>query len=477
MGISGGERTGRPRSGMRERRRRALTWTLTSAGALAVIVACGGSDAEDGAANGRDDHGPMFDDGPCEGLACRRVACPDGKPTRVTGTVYDPAGQNPLYNAVVYVPNGEVAPIRHGATCDRCDAVLSGKPIATALTDVRGHFELTDVPTGKDVPLVIQIGKWRRRIVLPEVAACATTEITDRELTRLPRNQREGDIPRIALTTGGADTLECLLRKNKIGLDDDEFSTEGGSGSVHLFAAEGGSSGFRKGSKNGESFPSASAFWRDPARLARYDMVLLSCEGAPNEENKGADAYRAMHDYAGAGGRVFATHWHRIFFTAHPSFATTGAWEDRTDPDDPSVGVIDASFPKGAAFRDWMAHVEPNGRPGELFIKEPRHNLDAVDTKKAKQWITLTNLAAEGRASVQYMSFNTPLEATADKQCGRAVFSDLHVSAGDESGRAWPDGCRTSGLSAQEKALEFMLFDLSACVQEDDAAPSAPRLK
>jgi hypothetical protein len=29
-------------------------------------------------------------------------------------------------------------------------------------------------------------------------------------------------------------------------------------------------------------------------------------------------------------------------------------------------------------------------------------------------------------------------------------------------------------MTAQEKALEFMLFDLTACILDDQAAPTAP---
>src|SRR4029077_20876501 len=82
------------------------------------------------------------------------------------------------------------------------------------------------------------------------------------------------------------------------------------------------------------------------------------------------------------------------------------------------------------------------------------------------------------------MTFNTPVDAAADKQCGRAVFTAIHLNAapaasGDktdisEPGMAFPDGCRGKTLSAQEKALEFLFFDLSACVQPDTQMPTPP---
>src|SRR5262249_14458403 len=161
--------------------------------------------------------------------------CDGDAKTTFRAKVYDPAGKTPLYNVIVYVPNGPLEPLKSGVTCDRCGSVLSGRPIVTALTDTNGQVVLDDGAAGEDVPvdgpLVIQIGKWRRQVTLPHIEGCRSANVDDSDTFRLPRTQAEGDIPRIALSTG-CDPMECLLRK--IGIDDSEFSGAEGKGRVHL---------------------------------------------------------------------------------------------------------------------------------------------------------------------------------------------------------------------------------------------------
>ena len=76
-------------------------------------------------------------------------------------------------------------------------------------------------------------------------------------------------------------------------------------------------------------------------------------------------------------------------------------------------------------------------------------------------------------------SFDTPLGVSPDKQCGRVVYSDMHVGAasfdyaGTNMGIA-PDGCVDDDLSPQEKALEFILFDLSSCVTPNNMPQMPP---
>jgi hypothetical protein len=450
-------------------------------------------------------------DGPCVGLACQQTsctlgactekACASGASTTVSGTVYDPAGKVPLYNAVVYVPNAPAAAIKSGATCDRCDAAVLN-PVASTLTDTHGNFKLDDVPVGSNIPLVIQIGKWRRQITIPSVTACTDTALTDPNQTRLPRNKTEGDIPLIAIATGALDSMECLPRR--MGIDDAEFTTEAGDGRINLYAgsdlpAMGGfgmgmGMGTGMGAVNthatkafaptlnaGAKLSAATSLWDTLNELSRYDIVILSCEGATLEQEKPPTARQALYDYASAGGRVFASHWHRVWFSDGPApVPTVGTWSDRKDPSDPQTGTINTSFPKGAALSDWLVNVNASTTPGQLVIHAPRDNVQTVNDMLATEWISVQNdQYPQSPSTVEYLTFNAPLAVPDAQQCGRVVFTDLHVSStgADMPGQPFPSGCEMRDLSPQEKAVEFMLFDLSSCVTNDHNPPVAPPVK
>ncbi|MFO0668764.1 MAG: hypothetical protein U0235_03915 [Polyangiaceae bacterium] len=207
-----------------------LVTALLSAGvALAFAPGCGTSsstftpgDAVDGSIpDGTIGPNPFADGGtggPCTGLACQvDKNCGNAGPTTLTGTVFAPNGTLPLYNAVVFVPNAPLDPIPEGPSCDHCGNV-SGQPIAATLTDTSGHFELKNVPYGTDIPLVVpRSTEVAARDPRSPTSRAARRTPVDKTMTRLPKNQSEGHIPKIAVTTGVCDHLACLLPK--LGLD------------------------------------------------------------------------------------------------------------------------------------------------------------------------------------------------------------------------------------------------------------------
>ncbi|HWA74293.1 MAG TPA: carboxypeptidase regulatory-like domain-containing protein [Polyangiaceae bacterium] len=422
----------------------------------------------------------------CKVGACTQKECASGE-TTVTGMVYDPAGKVPLYNVIVYVPNGPVMPFTAGATCDRCGQTIVN-PVVSALTDTAGKFVLKDVPVGQNIPLVMQIGKWRRQITIPSVTACVDTQMMDPQVMRLPRNKAEGDIPLIAITTGGADSMECLPRR--MGIDDAEFTPGSGDGRIHLYngsdhvtggAMDVATKTFDATLNGGAAMLPATGLWGTTESLSKYDIVILSCEGGTMEMDKPMSARQALYDYSSIGGRVFASHWHRVWFSNGPQpVPTVGTWSDRTEPTNPSMGAINTGFPKGAALAEWLVNVGASTTAGQLEIREPRDNVQAVDPALATSWITVQNSKVNrDPETVQYLSFNTPITAPDDMKCGREVFTDLHVSTTgatgtDTRGVPFPSGCQQRDLSPQEKAVEFMLFDLSSCVMRDDTPPKPP---
>lgn len=428
---------------------------------LTMVTGC----ANDGPAGDGDGGSGVIDggldvDGSCVGLHCRQVDCPGGGTTSVSGTVTTPKGDLPLYGAVVYVPQGPLDPIEVGASCEQCSAELSGNPLVQTTTDTAGKFTLGNMPVGTDMPLVIQIGKWRRLVKIPETPACTNTPL-DVNVTRLPRNQSEGDIPKIALVTGGADALECLLLK--VGIDQSEFTPEDQSGRINLYAGVGGSARYTGTWNGGVAFSNATALWDRLDTLKPYDIVLLSCEGTENPTNKSVEARQAVVDFTHAGGRVFASHWHNFFIEHGPApWPTVATFKHQEDPPNLTADV-DTTFPKGMALAEWLVNVGGSATLGKLPLIAVQHTVDAVNASLAQRWV----FTPSNPTSVQYFTFNTPLGAAPEDQCGRVVDSDIHVSAGDQNGKDYPDGCTSVGLSPQEKALVFMLFDLSACIAPD----------
>lgn len=454
----------------RVRSRTFLAAALASFGVCAFVIACSGSANSGlfGNANGGPDGGPSVDpeggpvpeggngDGskPCSGIECNKPTCKDGETTSLRGKVYDPAGANALHGVRVYVPSGPLAALAKGAACNACGTITPA-PLTLTKTNAKGEFELLDVPVGAAVPIVIQTGKWRRTIEVSITKSCTANDAPDHQL-RLPKNGSEGDMPHIAVTAGGCDALECLLRG--MGVDDKEF-VPGASTAGHVHVFNGGGGLFPGApAAGGTALDPVGELWNSAAKMSAYDTLLLSCECSETNENKGGSApgaRQAMHDYANAGGRVIATHYHYTWFKGSPQADWQGlsSWIPSTGGTSGAYDV-DTSFPRGKAFSDWLVAVNASTTPGQIQLTDVTNSLSSVNPP-AQSWIKKTN------DQVRYFSFEAPIGGAA---CGEVAFTDLHAMGISAGGAAFPSGCPApGGLSAQQKALEFLVFDLASC--------------
>lgn len=169
---------------------------------------------------------------------------------------------------------------------------------------------------------------------------------------------------------------------------------------------------------------------------------------------------------------MFATHFHYEWIKPNKGglFGSTASFIDNgTVSDAPADYNVDTSFPKGASFAQWLTNNGGSTTPGIIQLREVRRNVQTVDANVSRRWI----YSAQNNET-KYYSFNMPLTEPPEKQCGRVVYTDIHVSSGDNSGGTFPNNCTTRDYSPQEKALLFLLFDLSACITDDKKPPAPP---
>jgi hypothetical protein len=364
----------------------------------------------------------------CTGECSKVVSCPNGGTTSLKGKVYDPAGNNPLYRVLVYVANDPTDPelksFSKSLTCDVCGASAAGSPLvstpgsndppAGTYTGVDGSFELDNVPVDKGVTVVIQLGRWRRTFTVDINNACDVNTVPDKTFT-MPATQAQGNIPLMAMVTGNADSLECVLRK--MGIDKSEFTNPGasasdvgtGAGRVQFYLGGGTDN---KGNVIGNSgqlidanTPAQAKLFQAGANnapvLNEYDMTILACQGG--EYSQAASDQAALRAYADAGGRVFATHYSYTWVKdnkANPAAApgTADNWSevakwniDENDRADTAVGIIDkVSNPKGDAFQGWLEAVNASTPgSGQVGVVVVRHDTDSISSVagQTQQWL------------------------------------------------------------------------------------------
>jgi hypothetical protein len=433
---------------------------------------------------------PDAGSGGCTGLCKQQTTCPGtSATTTISGVVLAPNGTDPLYNALVYIPNGAAGAPSYGVTafsagvhCGQCGSEVSGSPLVQTLTAPDGTFTLQNVPVGSNIPLVIQTGRWRRKVTIPTVASCTNTALPA-NLTRLPSSQYgsstyppawypAGDsdpadnIPLMAFSTGAVDGLECVLLK--IGVDPSQFSdpaAQGGTGRIRFYTGESSPTGTAgPGAAYSAKTPSATQLWGNGADggvpdINQYDAVFFPCQGQSYPESTASQ--NAVMAYADAGGRIFATHYSYGWLNNATPFSATATWQVNQASASTGTGLINTTFARGHALAQWLQIVGASTAYAQMPLNTLREDFNNV-VSPSLLWVTLSPV--NGGWPMHY-TFDTPVGSQPSSQCGRVLFDDFHVeNATYNYGMLFPAECPGGAMTAQEKMLEFMIFDLGSCI-------------
>ncbi len=268
-----------------------------------------------------------------------------------------------------------------------------------------------------------------------------------------------------------------------MGIDDSEFVPPGSTaGHVVFFTGQDAESNNFDGSASmvsgGNTYADTYNWWTSSGNLLKYDIIFNACECNPND--RGAAAYPAMDAYLNGGGRVFATHYYYNWFapptgTSDLQGVVNWALPESNSPPGNNY-YVDSSFPKGKAFADWLQAVHATTTYGEISLADTRWDMNSTNAESTR-YIYNGNTPTDPNYATMYMSFNTPTTQPTAKQCGRAVFSDVHLS-GTSDDSVFPGECANAdpdgSHAVNQTALEFLFFDLSSCVQNNSVAPPPP---
>ena len=374
----------------------------------------------------------------CTGLCGQQVNCSGiGVTTTVSGTVYAPNGTDPLYNALVYVPNGGAAPtygvtaFTSGVHCGQCGSEVSGSPLVQHHDRADGTFTLQNVPVGTNIPLVIQVGRWRRKISIPTVTACANTALGPRtpgcRRSSQGRRSPPGVVPRGRQRHGGQHPAHGVRhgfgRRPGVRAAQDRHRPEpvqqpgsaGGTGRVRLY---GGRRGPAPGRSSRRRRRRRTSSGRHPGRINQYDMVFFPCQG--NESQKTAAQQQVVVNYTTAGGRIFATHYSYVWFIApNPNtwvnpFLATANWAPNGGSPADQVGYINTSFTRGHALAQWLQTIGASTTYAQMPLNTLRYDFKGV-VNPSLLWVSLGGPADRGLHLPDAHDLRHPRRATARK--------------------------------------------------------------
>ncbi|MFO0638873.1 MAG: hypothetical protein U0183_06655 [Polyangiaceae bacterium] len=400
---------------------------------LGSVVACSGTprnavfdDAgtEGGTLPTGDEAGALFEDAaPQEDLSPRGTW---------TGTVYTPAGDIPVAGALVYLTpkKPDARPLTN--FCDTC--VPLEKSIPQTLSKADGTFELVANRLGKQF-MVIQKGQFRRVVEVDIKQEDVRVSRSDSTLPRQNDTARGDQVPSVLIIDTDYDDIENAL--DKLGIprgtvvkDDDRMNE-----------------------------------FRDPAKLDKYQIIFLPCGecgtsnggsgifNPPSSHGQGhamdATVQANLKAWVQKGGKLYVTDFAYSFLNetwkdyvrfAPSKGCESNSYDTPANIDDPGLKAwLDAQGDRNVTFENAWIKVEG---VNEVTVPDGAGGMKKV---VPKVW-------AYGNDNGK----NRPMTLSFEDACGRVLYSAYHTE-GDAIGGG-------GKLLAQEKALMYVLFEVSTCL-------------
>jgi hypothetical protein len=382
----------------------------------------GGSAASTGPSSSQQPAGPAIGSDDAGGGG---VLTTPGK-TTLKGKTYAPNGTLALAGVLVYETNTPPDAIPEQTYCDSCRVLPEGTFVQSAPD---GSFEL--MAHAGTRYLVSEKGQFRR-IRKIEVGADGTVQDVAHEVTTLPGMTAAG-------SNGEGDTSA------RIAMMDEQSAGDNDAIQQALLAL---------GITEWTSFHDDLSQVNE-ANLKNFHIALFPCDGT-SLNKPGSSERAALRSFVQAGGKVYASDWSHQFvdepfeeFFEHPN----RVWGADTGAQAPAGKYEDVDL------KAWLANVSPNEDPDSTHFEGVWstylgvHPATVPDTTGGTHLVTPHVYASVTETSGLYYSHEAA--TSMEFGCGRALLSTFHV-----------DGGNSSNLLMQEKALLYMLLDVSTCIGE-----------
>jgi hypothetical protein len=221
--------------------------------------------------------------------------------------------------------------------------------------------------------------------------------------------------------------------------------------------------------------------------MLQYQIIFLNCSDQTYSRAllKDAQVIKNLTDYVTRGGRLYVTDWSYDFIQQVPAFAPFICYNDdkpctvttphgfaeatnglRTGNQTQFYADVDQTTREGKALAQWLTKLSKPVSGGKVRIDDRVGSYVLVrqmaqDLGKHPSTVWLSADLSGQRRPVS-MTFDYPPGPNA---CGRVLYSSYHTREHDDHMVQFPRYCPTTDMLPQEQVLEFLLFELGACVQ------------